>query len=213
MLIIAGLGNPGPDYARHRHNVGFMVADAIADQLGLGATRGRYQSEVREGVVSGKKIIVMKPMTFMNQSGRALGEVVRFFKLSPTDVIVMHDELDLAPGKVKIKTGGGVAGHNGLKSIASHIGADFRRVRVGIGHPGDKARVHKYVLSDFKGSDKDWLEPLIDALAAECEWLLAGDDSRYATAIAQRLQPQKKEKKPKADQGSPAADEASSEKE
>ncbi|HBK90219.1 MAG TPA: aminoacyl-tRNA hydrolase, partial [Parvularcula sp.] len=157
MLLIVGLGNPGEKYARHRHNVGFMAVDAIAGAHRFGPERKKFQGVIREGEIGGVKFLSLKPQTFMNDSGLSVGAAMRFYKIEPADVVVFHDELDLAPGKIKAKIGGGLAGHNGLKSIAEHIGEEFRRVRIGIGHPGDKARVTGHVLGDFSKADQDWL--------------------------------------------------------
>lgn len=198
-LLLVGLGNPGDKYARQRHNVGFMAVDAIADVNGFSAPRSRFQGELREGFLdapSGRiKCFALKPLTFMNLSGQSVGEAMRFFKLAPADVVAFHDELDLAAGKIKVKTGGGSAGHNGLRSIDEHIGPDFRRVRIGIGHPGDRARVTGHVLGDFAKADQEWLSPLLAALAAAAP-MLAVDDARYATAVAQRLLPSRPKKEP-----------------
>ena len=172
MLLIAGLGNPGPKYERNRHNIGFMAADEIVRRHSFGAWRTRFQSMAAEGNIAGQKIIVIKPMTHMNESGRAIGEALRFFKLEPPELIVIHDELDLVPGKIRVKRGGGHAGHNGLRSITAHIGDDFRRVRTGIGHPGDKNRVHGYVLSDFAKAEQPLVERVTDAIAAHIPLLV-----------------------------------------
>jgi len=195
MLLLTGLGNPGGKYARHRHNVGFMAVDAIADANGFGPARKKFQSEIREGEIGGVKAITIKPQTFMNESGRAVGEAMRFYKMTPADVVVFHDELDLAAGKIKVKLGGGNAGHNGLRSIDAHIGNGFRRVRIGIGHPGDKARVTGHVLGDFAKADDEWLTPLLDAMAKSAKYLVDGD-SRFATAVAQTLQPERQTAQP-----------------
>ncbi len=196
-LLLVGLGNPGEKYARHRHNVGFMAVDAIADVNGFSARRTKFQGDIRDGFLdapSGRlKSYVLKPLTFMNLSGQSVSEAMRFFKLEPKDVVVFHDELDLAAGKIKVKTGGGHAGHNGLRSIDEHIGPDFRRVRIGIGHPGDKARVTGHVLGDFAKADQEWLPAVLAALACAAP-MLAVDDARYATAVAQRLLPPKPKK-------------------
>jgi PTH1 family peptidyl-tRNA hydrolase len=188
MLLLVGLGNPGDKYRCHRHNVGFMAVDAIADACAFGPARAKFQADMREGEIAGEKAVVLKPRTYMNDSGQSVGAAMRFYKLTPGDVVVFHDELDLAPGKIKAKTGGGVAGHNGLRSIGEHIGADFRRVRIGIGHPGSKDRVSPHVLGDFAKSDAQWLTPLLDALAANARYIAQGD-ARYATAVAQALAP------------------------
>lgn len=193
-LLLVGLGNPGEKHARHRHNVGFMAVDAIADVHGFSPPRAKFQAEIREGALDGAhgriKTYVLKPLTFMNLSGQSVGEAMRFYKLTPADVVVFHDELDLVAGKIKVKTGGGAAGHNGLKSIDEHIGPEFRRVRLGIGHPGAREKVTGHVLGDFAKADQTWLAPLLAALAVSAP-LLADGDARYATAVAQRLQPPK----------------------
>lgn len=190
MLLLVGLGNPGEKYLRHRHNVGFMAVDAIAGAHGFGPARKKFQGEIREGELGGAKAIILKPTTFMNDSGQSVGAAMRFYKLAPADVVAFHDELDLAPGKIKAKLGGGNAGHNGLRSIDEHIGADFRRVRIGIGHPGDKTRVTGHVLGDFAKADHDWLDPLLAAIAKSAPFLVEGD-ARFATAVAQSLAPPK----------------------
>lgn len=191
-LLLVGLGNPGEKYARHRHNVGFRVVDAIADAHGFSAARRKFQADLREGTLNGpkdvRKAIVLKPLTYMNESGRAVGEAARFYKCALADIIVFHDELDLAPGKVRVKTGGGHAGHNGLRSLDAHLGPDYRRVRIGIGHPGDKARVTGHVLGDFSKADQDWLEPLLAAAAKAAPMLIDGD-ARFSTALAAELHP------------------------
>ena len=184
MKILVGLGNPGSEYARNRHNVGFMALDAIARRHGLGPARRRFRSEAAEGRVGNERVLAIKPQTYMNESGRAVGEAARFFKVGVDDIIVLHDEIDLAPGKVRVKRGGGLAGHNGLKSIAAHLGPDFMRVRIGIGHPGHKERVHAHVLGDFAKADRDWLDPLIDAIADSADALVAGDEAAFMNALA-----------------------------
>lgn len=198
MLLLVGLGNPGEKYRRHRHNVGFMAVDAIAEAHRFGGARSKFQGEMREGEIAGEKAIVLKPQTFMNDSGQSVGAAMRFFKLAAADVVVFHDELDLAAGKIKAKLGGGNAGHNGLRSIDEHIGAEFRRVRIGIGHPGDKARVTGHVLGDFAKSDEAWLDPLLAAIARSAAYLGEGD-ARFATAVAQTLAPPKEKPQPKPD--------------
>ncbi len=196
-LLLVGLGNPGEKYARHRHNVGFMAVDAIAAGHGFGPAKAKFRGETREGALgpAGIKALALKPLTYMNDSGESVGAAMRYLKLSPADVVVFHDELDLAPGKVKAKLGGGVAGHNGLRSIAAHIGPDFRRVRIGIGHPGDKDRVYSYVLGDFSKADRAWLEPLLDAIAQVAPALIEGD-ARFTTALALKLSPPRPKKEP-----------------
>ncbi|MBX3496331.1 MAG: aminoacyl-tRNA hydrolase [Parvibaculum sp.] len=190
MILLVGLGNPGEKYARNRHNIGFMAADAIVRRHSFAAPRARFQGLVSEGTLDGEKAIVLKPTTYMNESGRAVGEAMRFYKIEPADVIVFHDELDLAPAKLRIKTGGGAAGHNGIRSIAAHIGPDFRRVRIGIGHPGEKDRVLGAVLGDFsKAEMKDWVEPLIDAIADAAPLLAEGKDATFANKVHLALNP------------------------
>ena len=184
-----GLGNPGPTYAKHRHNVGFMALDAIAWRHRFEPWRRKFQGELSEGRLGAARVLLFKPMTFMNVSGRAVGEAARFFKIPIDRIVVLHDELDLAPGKVRIKTGGGVAGHNGLKSLAAHLGTrDFKRVRIGIGHPGHKERVHGHVLSDFHKSDALWLDPLLEALAEAAPNLAEGDDATVMNKVAVAVQ-------------------------
>ena len=197
MIILAGLGNPGEKYARHRHNVGFLAADAIADAHGFGPARSKFQSEIREGFLSGpagrEKAIILKPQTYMNESGLALRKAADFYKLGVEDVVVFYDELDLAPGKLRVKTGGGAAGHNGIRSIDAHLGNAFRRVRIGIGHPGDKRQVSNYVLGNFSKADHDWLDPMLDAIAAAAPFLTS-DDQRFASDVSQRIAPLRNDK-------------------
>ena len=189
MLLLVGLGNPGPKYAGHRHNVGFMAADEVADRYHFARARTRFQSHVAEGVIAGEKVLLLKPKTFMNESGRAVGSALRFHKLRARDIIVIHDELDLVPGKVRVKRGGGAGGHNGLRSLDSHIGKDYRRVRIGIGHPGDKNRVERYVLSDFAKADRTWLGPTIEAICEALPLLIEGDDPGFMTRVALLTRP------------------------
>ena len=176
MLLIAGLGNPGPDYAGHRHNVGFMALDAIHRRHGFGPWRRRFRADVAEGNLGGAKVLLVKPLTYMNESGRSVGEAMRFYKLEPADVLVIHDEVDLPPGKMRMKTGGGAAGHNGLRSISGAIGDGYRRLRIGVGHPGVKELVPRYVLHDFAKADRAWLDPLLDATADHVGLLAEGKD-------------------------------------
>jgi PTH1 family peptidyl-tRNA hydrolase len=183
MLILAGLGNPGGAYAGHRHNIGFLALDAIARRHSASPWRSRFQSHAAEATIGGEKALLLKPMTYMNESGRAIGEAMRFYKLTPADVIVLHDELDLAPAKLRLKTGGGNAGHNGLRSTSAAIGNDYRRVRLGIGHPGDKALVHNYVLGDFSKSERPWVEDLCDAIADNAALLAAGDEAGFQNKV------------------------------
>ena len=189
MQIWAGLGNPGAQYALNRHNVGFMAVDVIADRWSFGPWKRGFQSLIAEGRIGAEKILLMKPQTFMNNSGRAGGEAMRFYKSGPEAITVFHDELDLIPFKVKVKMGGGAAGQNGIRSIIQHVGADFRRIRIGIGHPGHKDRVTGYVLGNYSKAEMDPLTDCLGAIAAESEWLAKGDDSRFLTDFALRMQP------------------------
>lgn len=202
MQLLVGLGNPGAKYAGTRHNIGFMALDAIASEQGFGPWRSKFQAEIAEGRIAGEKILLVKPQTFMNESGRAVGEAARFHKVAPTDVIVFHDELDLAPGKIRVKEGGGHAGHNGLRSIHAHIGADYHRVRMGIGHPGDKSRVSGYVLHDFAVADRIWLTPVLEAIARAVPDLVRGDNAAFLNSIGLAVQPLKPAK-PKPSQARP----------
>lgn len=188
MQLWVGLGNPGPQYAMHRHNVGFMALDAIAEVHGFAAPKKQFQGWVQEGRIGSEKLLLLKPATFMNDSGRSVRSAMDFYKLAPADITVFHDELDLAPFKVKVKTGGGTAGHNGLRSTDQHIGPDFRRVRLGIGHPGHKDRVTGYVLGNYAKAEIEDLTDMLGAVAAEAPWLAAGDDARFMNEVALRLQ-------------------------
>ena len=189
MLLVVGLGNPGPGYANNRHNVGFMAVDEIVRRHSFAAPRRRFQGEVLEGVVGGEKVLALKPTTYVNRSGDAVGAALRYFKLALSDVVVIHDELDLGPGRLKVKAGGGSAGHNGLKSITAHIGPDYRRVRIGIDHPGDRDLVTDYVLRDFAKADRRWIDPLVDAIAEAFPLLVAGDDSGFMSRVALLTRP------------------------
>ncbi len=184
MKLLIGLGNPGAEHARNRHNVGFVAIDAIATAHGFGPWRKKFQGQICEGRMSGEKCLLLKPATYMNESGRSATQAVRFYKLDLDDVIVLQDELDLAAGKVRVKAGGGVAGHNGLKSLTRHMGNDYLRVRIGIGHPGDKAKVHGHVLKDFSKSDQAWLEPLIAAIADAAPLLIKDDNANFMNGVA-----------------------------
>lgn len=188
MQLWVGLGNPGPQYAMHRHNVGFIALDVIAEMHGFGAVQKKFQGWMQEGRIGGEKIILLKPATFMNESGRSVGEAMRFYKLDMDALTVFHDELDLAPFKVKVKRGGGTAGHNGLRSIDQHLGAEFRRVRIGIGHPGHKDRVTGYVLGNYAKAEMDDLVEMLGAIGAEADWLAKGDDARFMSDVVLRLQ-------------------------
>ncbi len=187
MQLWVGLGNPGAQYAMQRHNVGFMVADTIAEVHGFGPVKKVFQGWTQEGRIGSEKILLLKPATFMNESGRSIGEAMRFYKLELADVTVFHDELDLAPFKVRVKTGGGTAGHNGLRSTEAHIGNEFRRVRIGIGHPGHKDKVSPYVLGNYAKAELDPLADMLAAVAAEAEWLAQGEEARFMNDVAVRL--------------------------
>jgi peptidyl-tRNA hydrolase, PTH1 family len=188
MLLFVGLGNIGKAFADHRHNAGFMAVDAIARAYRAPAFRARYQGLVSEIELAGERVILLKPQTYMNESGRSAGEAARYFKIDPSRIVVFHDELDLPLGKVRVKTGGGNAGHNGLKSLTEHLGNEYRRVRIGIGHPGDKAFVHNYVLSDFFKEDIPWLAALCDAIAAHAPLLAEGKDEAFQNKIHQAME-------------------------
>jgi PTH1 family peptidyl-tRNA hydrolase len=189
MLLLVGLGNPGAKYAGNRHNVGFMAVDAIARAHGFSPWRKKFQGELAEGHIDGVRTLILKPQTFMNESGRAVGEAANFHKLSPADIVVFYDEIDLAPGRFRMKTGGGAAGHNGIRSIiASPVGEGFRRARLGVGHPGLKELVHGYVLSDFHKADSEWVSRLIDAVAKAAPLLARGEDDKYQAEVM-RLAP------------------------
>ncbi|WP_086607501.1 aminoacyl-tRNA hydrolase [Erythrobacter donghaensis] len=192
MQIWVGLGNPGPRYALHRHNVGFMAADVIADMHDFAPVQKKFSGWAQEGRIGNHKVLLLKPATFMNESGRAVGEALRFYKLGTEALTVFHDELDLAPFKVKVKQGGGHAGHNGLRSIDQHcasLGApDYRRIRLGIGHPGHKDRVTGHVLGNFAKTEEDDLAAMLGAVSAEAAWLAKGDDVRFMNDVALRMQ-------------------------
>lgn len=183
MRLLVGLGNPGRSYAGHRHNIGFMAVDAVARAHRAAPWRRRFQGEAAEVVLGAERALLLKPQTYMNESGRAVAEAQRFYKVDLDDVIVVHDELDLAPAKLRVKTGGGNAGHNGLRSISPAIGNEYRRVRLGIGHPGDKALVHAYVLNDFGKDERPWVEDLCDAVAASAPLLASGDDAGFQNKV------------------------------
>jgi len=189
MQIWTGLGNPGAQYALHRHNVGFMSLDALAEVHRFGPWQKKFRSLVSEGRIGRERILLLKPQTFMNDSGDAVQQALRFFRQEVAALTVFHDELDLAPFKVKVRTGGGLAGHNGLRSINAALGPDFRRVRLGIGHPGHKDKVTPHVLGNYAKSEMDPLSDLLGAVAAEAEWLADGDDVRFMNEVARRLQP------------------------
>lgn len=189
MKIFTGLGNPGDKYARTRHNIGFMAVDRIAADHGFTPWRAKFQGLVCDGRLGGERVWLLKPQTFMNLSGQSVGEALRFHKLTPADLCVFHDELDLAPGKCRLKQGGGHAGHNGLRSIHAHCGPDYQRVRMGIGHPGHKDRVSGYVLHDFARGDADWLEDLLRGVSDGAPALAQGEGPKFLNAVALRVAP------------------------
>ena len=183
MLLLVGLGNPGSQYAGNRHNIGFMALDAIAKRNGIRPWRRRFQGLSAEGPLGGERALLLLPGTYMNDSGRAVAEAAHFFKLGLSDIVVFHDEIDLAPGKVRVKTGGGVAGHNGLRSISGHIGNEYRRVRIGVGHPGEKYLVEAYVLSDFAGHEWPWVEALCAIIADDADLLAEREDASFQNKV------------------------------
>ena len=183
MLLIAGLGNPGARHAKNRHNIGFMAIEAIAAEHRIGPFRARFQGALAEGSIGSERVALLAPQTFMNDSGRSVGEAMRFHKLDLDAVVVLHDELDLAPAKVRVKVGGGNAGHNGLRSISAHIGNDYKRIRLGIGHPGDKALVHHFVLSDFAKAEMAWVGAVCDAVARSAALIAQGQDASFQNKV------------------------------
>jgi peptidyl-tRNA hydrolase, PTH1 family len=183
MRLFVGLGNPGARYASNRHNVGFMAVDAIARCHGFGPWRRRFQGQAAEGTLAADRVLLLKPATFMNESGRAVGEAAHFYKVALHDIVVFHDEIDLPPAKLRVKTGGGTAGHNGLRSISAYLGNDYRRVRIGVGHPGIKEMVQTHVLHDFDASERDWVEALCDAVAENASLLAAGKDASFQNKV------------------------------
>jgi PTH1 family peptidyl-tRNA hydrolase len=188
MRLFVGLGNPGPEYSGNRHNIGFMAVDRIAARWGFSPWRARFHGDTAEGNIGGVKIMLLKPKTYMNESGRSVAEAARFFKIDLPDIVVFHDELDIAPAKIRIKAGGGNAGHNGLRSISPAVGNDYIRVRLGIGHPGDKNIVHSYVLSDFAKSERDWVMCLNDAIADNADLLAKGDETGFQNRVHAALE-------------------------
>jgi len=207
MKLIVGLGNPGAKYEGNRHNIGFMAVDEIHRRhSAFQPWRARFQGQVSEGRLGTQKVLLLKPSTYMNESGRAVGEAMRFFKIEPEDIVVLYDELDLPPAKFRMKKGGGHGGHNGLRSITAHIGEDYRRLRLGIGHPGDKKLVSNYVLGDFAKADRDWLEPLLAHVADNADLLAEGRDSQFANKLTLALEPDKAQRKGKSEPVSPGSE-------
>jgi peptidyl-tRNA hydrolase, PTH1 family len=188
MLLLVGLGNPGAKYQNNRHNVGFMIVDEIARRHGFQPWRRRFQGETAEGTLERERIILLKPMTYMNDSGQSVQEASAFFKLAPNEITVFHDEIELPPAKVRVKVGGGIAGHNGLRSISAHVGNDYRRVRIGVGHPGIKELVHGHVLNDFAKDERPWVEALRDAIADNVGLLAVGRDSTFQNKVHLAMQ-------------------------
>ncbi|SVD93340.1 uncharacterized protein METZ01_LOCUS446194, partial [marine metagenome] len=198
VLLVVGLGNPGPEHVWNRHNIGFMVADGIAHRYDFERYRSRFSGLISRGEIEDERVSLFKPTNFMNESGRAVNEVIRFFKLSLDQVVVVHDDLDLTPGKVRIKTGGGAAGHNGLRSIDSYIGKDYRRIRIGIGHPGERAVVSNYVLSDFVKDDQLWLDRVIPAVTDAIPFILRGDGAGFTNKVSLLINPPSEQPSPDA---------------
>ncbi|NNK78873.1 MAG: aminoacyl-tRNA hydrolase [Litoreibacter sp.] len=194
MKLFVGLGNPGAKYAHNRHNIGFMAVDRIAEDHGFSPWKSKFQGRLSEGRLGSEKIVLLKPETFMNLSGQSVGEAMRFFKLTPEDIVVFHDEIDLAPAKIRVKQGGGHAGHNGLRSIHQHIGPDYGRVRLGVGHPGHKDAVPRYVLHDFAKADETWLDDLMRGISDGAAELAAGDGPKFLNAVALRVAPARSSK-------------------
>jgi peptidyl-tRNA hydrolase, PTH1 family len=189
MFLFAGLGNPGNKYEKNRHNIGFMAVDEIVRRHGFSAWKKKFQAEIADTLIAGEKVLVLKPQTYMNESGRAVGEAMRFHHIAIENVFAFYDELDLVAGKLRIKTGGGAAGHNGIRSMAQHIGEDFHRVRLGIGHPGDKERVLAHVLGDFAKSDREWLDPMLTAVADNADMLIDGKFAPFQSKVHLAVSP------------------------
>lgn len=199
MKLFVGLGNPGDEYARNRHNVGFMCVDEIASAYRFSPWKKKFQGAAAEGEIAGTRVMLLKPQTYMNESGRSVGEAARFLKIPVEDIVVFYDEIDLAPGKLKVKAGGGNAGHNGLRSMSAHLDNDYVRVRIGVGHPGNKELVARWVLSDFAKADRDWLEPLLGAIARSAGRIAKGDAARFMTDVAKLVAPDRGDPEPKAE--------------
>ena len=208
MKLFVGLGNPGAKYAGNRHNIGFMALDRIASDHGFGPWRARFQGQLSEGRLGTEKVALLKPETFMNLSGQSVGEAARFYKIEPADITVFHDEIDLAPGKLRVKSGGGHAGHNGLRSLHAHVGEAYQRVRMGVGHPGHKDAVAVYVLKDFSKADQDWLDDMLRGVSDGAPALAEGDTGRFQNAVALRLNPPRSSTAPKPEARPAAAPDA-----
>ena len=206
MQLWVGLGNPGAKYAMNRHNIGYMAVDRIAEDHGFAPFRSKFQGTISEGRFGSEKVLLLKPETYMNKSGQSVGEAMRFYKLSPEEVTVFHDEIDLAPAKLRVKRGGGHAGHNGLRSIHGHIGEAYQRIRLGVGHPGHKDRVPGYVLSDFAKSDRDWLDEVLRGIADGAPALADGDTGRFMNAVSLRTAPPRSSRTPAPPDPKPAAE-------
>ena len=189
MRLFVGLGNPGSDYAKNRHNIGFMAVDEIVHRYSFAPFRSKFQGQLCEGKIAGQKVLILKPTTYMNESGKAVQAAMAFYKLPLQDIIVFQDEMDLVAGKIRMKTGGGHAGHNGIRSIQSHIGSGFQRVRLGVGHPGDKEKVVGHVLKDFSKADQQWLDKMIEAIGENADLLIKGEDSGFMSKISLALNP------------------------
>jgi PTH1 family peptidyl-tRNA hydrolase len=187
--LFVGLGNPGSDYAKNRHNIGFMAVDEIVHRHSFAPFRSKFQGQLCEGKIAGQKVLILKPTTYMNESGKAVQAAMAFYKLPIQDIIVFHDEMDLVAGKIRMKTGGGHAGHNGVRSIQSHIGSGFQRVRLGVGHPGDKEKVVGHVLKDFSKADQQWLDKMIEAIGENADLLIKGEDSGFMSKVSLALNP------------------------
>jgi len=199
MLVLAGLGNPGAGYAGHRHNMGFMAVDAMAARYRFAAWRKKFQGDMAEGEIAGTRVLLLKPMTYMNLSGQSVAAALGFYKVEPAALTVLHDEIDLLLGRVKVKIGGGHGGHNGIRDIMAHLGPEFRRVRLGVGHPGEKDLVHNHVLQDFAKAERELAAKVIEAVADEAPRLVAGDDGGFMSRVAYLLAPPKPKKEPPAE--------------
>lgn len=188
MRLLVGLGNPGSKYQGNRHNIGFMVLDEMARRHGFSPWRRRFQGETADGTIGGDRVTLLKPLTYMNESGRAVQDAVSFFKLGLADITVMHDEIELPAAKMRVKVGGGIAGHNGLRSVSAHVGNDYRRVRIGVGHPGAKELVHSHVLNDFAKAERPWVEAMLDAIVDHADLLIGGRDAQFQNKVHLALQ-------------------------